>query len=148
MDLPENQPIFRYRIELRDRRDGSMRDLPLQALKKIHLQRKKGASWLPAEVTLQLKDRAQVMETQDIDDLAAQLRRKYPDETFERFLRHERDWEAEKRKSEAMERLIEILAQAALDDLMREQEGMNAKPSRESCGDTRVMRKQRRSKRS
>ena len=43
MDLPEDQQIYRYWIERRDRRDGSIRDLPARSLKKIHLPVKKGA---------------------------------------------------------------------------------------------------------
>jgi hypothetical protein len=45
--------------------------------------------------------------------------------------------------------LIEILAEAALDDLLHEQAGLDERPSRgEPDSDTRVIRKQRRPKRS
>lgn len=108
MDLPVNQQVYRYWIELRDRRDGSVRELPLKALKQIHLPAKKGAPRLPDEVVLQVSDGEEVLEAWDIDDLAAQLRLKYPDETCERSLRRERDREAEARKAEAMDSLVQL----------------------------------------
>jgi hypothetical protein len=121
MDLPEGQQIYRYWIELRDLRDGGVRELPLKGLKRIHLPTKKGAPQPPDEVVLQLEDDAEVIDARDIDDLAAQLRLKYPNGAFERFLRRERDREAERLKAEAMDGLIRLLAKAALDDLLHEQ---------------------------
>lgn len=59
----------------------------------------------------------------DIEDIAAQLRHRYPDETHERFLHRERDCKTKKRKAEALDGLIKILAKAAVDELLREQEG-------------------------
>jgi hypothetical protein len=91
MDLPEDQHIYRYWIELRDMRDGSVRVLPLQAFRRIHLPTKKGSPQLPNEDVLQIHDGAVAIEARDIDDLAARLRQKYPDVAFERFLRCERD---------------------------------------------------------
>lgn len=129
MELPDGQQIYRYWIELRDRRDGSARVLPLQAFKRIHLPTKKGAPKLPDEVELQAEDGATVIKAQDIDDLATQLRLKYPDGAFERFLRCERDREAEERRAEAMEGLIRLMAKAALDDLLREQAGLDEAPA-------------------
>jgi len=63
-----------------------------------------------------------VLEGGDAEDIAVQLRRKYHDESHKRFLCRERDYEAERRKAAAMETLIEILAKAAVDELLREQE--------------------------
>ena len=119
MDLPERKRVYRYWVELRDRRDGSVRELPLNALKRIHLPTKKGAPQLPDELVLQLQDGAEIIEARDIDDLAAQLRARYPDDSHERFLRQERDQEAEKRKVEALNGLIKILAKAVAEDLLR-----------------------------
>ena len=121
MSLPESQHIYRYWVELRDRRDGSVRILALGAMQRIHLTAKKKQARLPDEQVLQLQDESAVIEAKDIDDLAAQLRAKYPDDTYERFLRRERDVEAERRKAEAMEGLIQLLAEAVADDLLREQ---------------------------
>jgi hypothetical protein len=41
-----------------------------------------------------------------LDDLAAQLREKYPDGAYERTLHQERDFQAEERRSEAMNGLL------------------------------------------
>ena len=98
MDLPESKRIYRYWVEICDRRDGSVRALPLAAIQRIHLTAKKSEARLPDEQVLQLQDESAVIEAKDIDDLAAQLRAKYPDETYERFLRSERDREAERRR--------------------------------------------------
>ena len=62
-----------------------------------------------------------------------QLRLRYPDEAFDRFLRSERDREAEERKAEAMERLIGTLAKAVLDDLSRGQSLWAAMDVAEPC---------------
>ena len=72
---------------------------------------------------LEVEDGAEVTEARDIDDLAAQLRMKYPDGAFERFLRSERDRDAEVREAEAMEGLIKLLAEAVLDELQCEEAG-------------------------
>ena len=125
MSLPESQHIYRYWVELRDRRDGSVRILPLSAIQRIHLTTKWNETRLPDEQVLQLQDESAVVEAKDIDDLAAQLRGKYPDDTYERFLRRERDVEGERRKAEAMDGLIEMLARAAIQDVLREQAGQN-----------------------
>lgn len=129
MDLPEGQQIYRYWVELRERRKGFVRELPLQALKRIHLP-KKGAPQLPDELVLEVNDGADVVRAQDIDGLAAQLRLKYPDETHERLLHCERDRQAERRKADAMEALIGLLAKAALEDVLREEAELHKEPSR------------------
>lgn len=122
-DLPESKRIYRHWVELRDLRDGSTRDLPLTAVKRIHLPRKKGDRLEPDHQLLRLQDNSVVLEGRDIEDIAAQLRHRYPDETHERFLHRERDCKAEQRKAEALDGLIEILAKAAVHELLREQEG-------------------------
>ncbi len=123
MSLSESQCIYRYWVELRDRRDGSARTLSLGAIQRIHLTAKKKEARLPDEHVLQLQDESAVIEAKDIEDLAAQLRAKYPDDTYERFLRRERDVGAERRKADALDGLIEILARAAIQDALREQAG-------------------------
>ena len=121
MSQPESKHIYRYWVELRDRRDGSVRTLPLSAIQRIHLTATKNKTRLPDEQVLQLQDKSAVIEAKDIDDLAVQLRARYPDETHERFLRSERDHEAERRKANALDGLIDILARAAIEDVQREQ---------------------------
>jgi len=120
-DLPESKWIYRYWVEIRDLRDGSRRELPLSGMTRIHLCGKKNSPPRPNEEFLELKDGSTVIEGKDLDDIAAQLRQKYPDETHERFLREERDCEAERRKAAAMKDLIKLLAQAAVDTWEREQ---------------------------
>lgn len=127
-DLPESKRIYRYWVELRDLQDGSIRDLPLTAVKRIHLPRKKGDRQEPDQQVLRLQDDSGVLEGRDIDDIAAQLRQRYPDETHERFLHRERDHESEQRNAEALDGLIELLAKAAVDELPREQEGEAGRP--------------------
>ena len=58
-----------------------------------------------------------------LDDLAAQLRQKYPDEAYERTLHRKRDHETEQRRAEAMNGLIEILAKSVAEQLLREGQG-------------------------
>lgn len=122
-DLPESKRIYRHWVELRDFRDGSTRDLPLRAVTRIHLPRKKGDRQEPDQQVLQLQDNSVVLEGRDIEDIAAQLRQRYPDETYERLLHRERDCKTEQHKAEAMNGLIEILAKTTIDELLREQEG-------------------------
>lgn len=110
-------------VELRDLRDRPTRDLPLTAVKRIHLARKKGDRQEPDQQLLRLQDNSVVFAGRDIEDIAAQLRHRYPDEAHERFLRRERDCKAEQHKVEAMNALIEILVRAAIDELLHEQEG-------------------------
>jgi hypothetical protein len=49
-----------------------------------------------------------------LDDLATQLRERFPDEAYERRLRRERDREAEERRADAMNKLIDILVEAVV----------------------------------
>lgn len=107
--LPESQQIFRYRVEIRDQANGTVRRLPLNGVTRIHLPRTKKEAQLPNEQILQLTDGAITFEAKSIQDLAAQLRARYPDNAFERTLHWERDREAEVRRSEAMNKLSEIL---------------------------------------
>lgn len=52
----------------------------------VYLGGKQGAPPKPDEQILQLRDDADVIEAKDIDELAAQLRSRYPDETHGRRL--------------------------------------------------------------
>jgi hypothetical protein len=66
------------------------------------------------------------MEAKDLDELAAQLREKYPDGSYERRLHSERHLQAEARWEHGMNQLIEILAISAVDELLRETESKAA----------------------
>ncbi len=122
-DLPESKRIYRHWVEPRELRDGSTRDLPLRAVTRIQLPRREGDRQKPDQQVLRLQDNSVVLEGRNIEDIVAQLRQQYPDETHERFLHRERDCKAEQRKAGAMNALVEILAKAAVDELLREQEG-------------------------
>jgi hypothetical protein len=91
---PESQRICRYWVEIRDLRDGSVRTLPLQAMKIVHLGGERGDPPPHDEQVLRLQDDSTVIEAKDLDELAAHLRQRYPDETHERRLHCERDLEA------------------------------------------------------
>jgi hypothetical protein len=121
VDLPESQRIYRYWVELHNRSDGSVRVMPLGGIKRIHLVPGKGEARHPDEVVLQVQDESTVIEAKDLEDLAAQLREKYLDEMYERFLHQERDVEAERRKAEAMDGLIQLLADAVVEDILRQE---------------------------
>lgn len=127
-DRSESQRRYRYWVEVRDLRDGSTRTLPLTALRLVHLARKRGQPQLPDEQVLRVQDDTTVIEGKDIDELAVQLRDKYPDETHERRLHWERDMEAEQRYTDALDSLIELFAKAIVDDLLREQADRAGKP--------------------
>jgi hypothetical protein len=108
-------------VEIRDLRDGSVRTLPLRALRLVHLSRKRGEPPQPDEQRLRLQDDATVIEAKDLDELAAQLRSKYPDATHERRLHWERDLEAEQRYANALDALSELVVEACMNDLLPEQ---------------------------
>jgi hypothetical protein len=117
------EQVFRYWVELRDLENGSTRNLPLTAIAKIHIPRKRNEAQRPSEEILQLHDNSVIIEAKNLDDLAAQVRQKYPDEAYERTLHRERDHEAEQRRADAMDGLIEILAKSVAEQLLREGQG-------------------------
>ena len=131
MELPKNQWIYKYWVELRNLHDGSVRNLPLTARRRIHIPTEKNAPALPDEVELRLEDNEDVIEGRDIDSVATQLRKRYADADYERILRCERDLDAETRKVAALDGLIEILAKAAFEDHMKSQ-GLSSTPNLES----------------
>jgi hypothetical protein len=122
--------IFRYWIEIRELASGSVRTLPLTAVMKISLaRRKKNEPPIPNEELLQLKDEAETWEAKAFDELRVRLRDKYPDSAFERTLHYVRDQEAEDRRERALNGLIELLAQSLVDEILEEEAGR--RPPRE-----------------
>src|SRR6266404_2785016 len=113
-DRQEDEQIFRYWVEVRDLTNGSVLSLPLSAVARIHIPRKKNEAQRPREEILRLQDGSAILEATSLDDLAAQLRQKYPDSGYERTLHRERDRDAEERRAEAMNQLIRILAEAVV----------------------------------
>ena len=117
-DPQDSEEIFRYWVEVRDSTNGAVRSLPLTAVARIHIPRKKNEPQRPREEILRLQDGSAILEAISLDDLAAQLRQKYPDSGYERTLHRERDRDAEERRAEAMNQLIRILAQAVVKDIL------------------------------
>jgi hypothetical protein len=127
-ERPESQRMYRYWVEIRDLRDGSVRALPLHVLRLVHLTGRKGDPQRPDAQVLRLEDDNTLIEAKDLDELAAQLRGRYPDATHERRLHWERDLEAEQRYASALQSLMELLARTAVNDILREQAGGADKP--------------------
>lgn len=120
--LGMNEQIFRYWVEIRELATGSMRTLPLTGVVKICLaKRKKNEPPIPNEELLQLKDGVERWEAKNLDELAARLGEKYPDAVFERTLHYERDREAEERRERALNGLMDLLAKAAVDEMIEEE---------------------------
>jgi hypothetical protein len=117
-----NKQIFRYWVEIRELATGSIGTLPLTGVVKICLaKRKKNEPPIPNEELLQVKDGVETWEAKNLDELAARLREKYPDAAFERTLHYERDREAEDRRERALNGLMNLLAKAAVDEIIEEE---------------------------
>jgi len=123
-ELPEEKQIFRCWVEVLELKTGSKRELRLNGVTKIYIPRKKSDLEIPREEILQLKDGPETLEAKNFDDLAAQLRQRYPDEAYERRLYKVRDCEAEERRREAMNQLIAILAEAAVDSFLKNEKSL------------------------
>ena len=117
---PPNEPIFRYWVEVRELQTGLVRTLLLNAVTKIPLTKRKNAAPKPREDNLQLQDGKTTLEAKDLKDLAAQLRQRYPDFAYARTLRSEHDKEAKRRRADAMNSLIEQLAEIAVREVLQE----------------------------
>ena len=121
--------IFRYWVEIRELATGSVRKLPLTAVRLVCLKRgKKNEPLPPPRELLRLQDDEETWEVETFDELRTRLRTKYPDAAFERTLHVVRDKEAEERRERALNCLISILAKAAVDDLIAEQSRLAADP--------------------
>jgi len=108
-ELPESQQTFRCWVEIREQANGSVRHLPINGVTKIHIPRTKKEAQKPNEEILRLKDGTATLEANSIQELAVQLRARYPDAAYERTLHWERDREAEVRRAEGIDKLSEIL---------------------------------------
>lgn len=117
------EQIFRHWVAVRDLRDGSSRELPLRELTWIHLPTRRHREAKPNRQVLQLEDGADILRADSLDDLATQLRQKYPDEIYERTLHRERDHEAERRREKALDDLGNLFVERALDQLLRGSSG-------------------------
>jgi len=115
--MSDNGHKFRYWVELRDLRDGSLRTLPLHSVIHVHIPTKKREEQRPGRECLQLEDGSSPLEAPTFEELVAQLAVKYPDHLYERRLRRERDFQAE----HAMDELARLIARAAVEKWMREE---------------------------
>ena len=121
--------ILRYWVEVRDLASGTVRKLPLTAVRLVCLKRgKENEPPLPDREVLRLQDDEETWEASDLDELRTRLRDKYPDATFARTLHTVRDHEAEERRERALNGLISILAKSAVDDLIAEESRIEAEP--------------------
>lgn len=117
-----NEKILRHWVEVREIASGSVRKLPLTAVRLVCLKRgKKNEPPLPDREVLRLQDDAETLEAETFDDLRTRLRDRYPDAAFERTLHYVRDNEAEDRRDRALSTLIDILAKRVVDDLIAEE---------------------------
>lgn len=129
-DARAEDQIFRYWVELRDLRDGTVRELPVTFVKRIFLgtkrrRRSKNVEPAPAdpapELRVRVRDDGREWDAADRDDLARQLREAYPDGAFQRTLKCERDLEAEERHRSAIESLARIIAEATVEKWLAEE---------------------------
>ena len=120
---PDGRLTFNYWIELRDISNGSVREIPLEAIRRVHIPTRKQVERQPDQEILRLKDGAILIEAESLDELKRRLRAVYPDARFERTLRCQRDEAAEANRAAAMDELVKLLARAAVDQYLREQSG-------------------------
>jgi hypothetical protein len=104
--------VLKYWVEVREVSTGVVRTLPLQQFAKIHIPRKKNDEQRPREEVLRLGDGPSTLEASSLEDLAAQLREKYPDSLYERTFHQERDLEAERVRGDALDRLAQLVMEA------------------------------------
>jgi hypothetical protein len=121
--------IVRYWVEVRELAIGSVRKLPLTAVRMVCLKSgKKNEPLAPDREVLRLQDGEDTWEAETFDELKTRPRDKYPDTAFERTLHTKRDREAEERRETALNGLISILAKRAVDDLIAEESRAKAEP--------------------
>jgi hypothetical protein len=118
--LPESKQIFRYWVEVVELEGGSARTLPLRAIAKIHMPRKKGEPQRPREEILQLTDGAETLEAKSVDDFAGQLRQRYPDVTYKCTLHREHDRPAEERRTDALNLLGQLVVESFVEGLSKD----------------------------
>jgi hypothetical protein len=107
--MEDSGHFFKYWIEVRDLRDGTMRKLPLHTVIHLTIPTKKAKSPPPSRKCLQIEDENHPIEGTTWEELAEQLQARYPDEFYERRLNRERDLRAE----QAMSDLVSLIARSA-----------------------------------
>ena len=121
--------ILRYWVEIRDLKSGSVRKLPLTAVRLVCLKGgKKNKPLPPDREVLRLHDDEETWELETFEEPKIRLRDKYPDTAFARTLHYERDHEAEERRESALNELISILPKSAVDEFVAEESRIEAEP--------------------
>lgn len=141
-ELPENRRVYRCEVEVTELSSGSSHRVPLSfhtvialvpAARRPRAARTARAVRPPSEQPLQVPpvpppkelmrfvDEGFVLEASSWEEFRVRLRDRYPDNRFERRLHVQRDREAEVRREEATNALIRILAEAAVQELLKEQ---------------------------
>lgn len=113
------QPIYRYWLEVRDRRDDSLLTIPIIAVRTLALVPERRA----AETYFRIEDPAGHWKARDFEALRTRLRERYPDVHFERTLKVQRDEAAETRRAERISELINVLVEALVRKVEREEAG-------------------------
>lgn len=108
--------LFKYWIEIRNLQDDTIQILHLTSVIKIALIKPTP----PSKRILQIKDDEGLLEAEHFEELRVQLRQRYPDQRFERTLHWERDIEAEQQRDNALHMLARFMAEAAVDEALRE----------------------------
>ena len=112
--LPGSEQTFQYWVEVLELKNESVRILPLNAVAEILIPRKKSEAQKPTAEILQLKDGSATLEARSLGAVATQFRERNSDEAHERILRRKRDREAEERRANAVNMLVETLAEAVV----------------------------------
>ena len=123
-DIPTDRQCFRHWVELRDLRDGTVRDLPVKVFQRILLvaKNKTVPADAPPEISLEVQDIGRVWKASGLEDLSRQLREQYPDGAFERTLKCVRDPEAEERRESALNALMQILVEVMVRQILEERQ--------------------------
>lgn len=117
-----SEQIYRYWVEICELASGSVRQLPLTAVRKVCLTRgKKNEPPMSDEQALRLEDGAETWEAKSFDELRARVRDKYPDAAFERTLHYVRDREAEERRERVLNELAKVFAEQVVKEMIEEE---------------------------
>jgi hypothetical protein len=108
--MEDSGHCFKYWIEVRNLIDGTMRELPLRTAIHLKVPTRKGHSPPPSRELLRIEDGVEPMEGETWEELVEKLRARYPDGSFERRLKRERDLKAE----HAMNDLAKLVAKSAM----------------------------------
>lgn len=79
------EQIFRCGVEVRKLQDGSIRTLPMTGVMMVSLVSSKIASQQSDRLVLRIQDDHEILEADDFAELRAQLRQRYPDDTYQRI---------------------------------------------------------------